>query len=101
METDLLIHVDSKIDRIIENQGEDRERMVRVELLTAELRTEILSVKSAHQTCPGRIAEMQRQSSLAARRATLMMAGKLLSWTIGVVAAIAGAWQAIAAVLGG
>jgi len=98
METaDLLIHLDGKIDRIIENQGEDRERLVRVECLTADLKTEILAVKTLQTSCPGRIAEMQRQ----ARRATWVTAGKLLGWFIGIVTACAGAYTAVAAIFGG
>ena len=96
-ENDLLIHLDSKMDRILEGQSKDRERLVRVEDLTSGLRAEILAVKQAQETCPGRIAEMSRQ----ARRAAWLTAGKLLGWVIGVVTALAGAWQAVAAIFGG
>ena len=82
---------------IIKNQKADGERLARVESLTQETKQEIVHVKHAQLTCPGRIAEMQRQ----ARRAALVTAGKLLGWIIGVVTAIAGAWKAVAAIIGG
>ena len=82
---------------ILKNQRNDGERLARVEILTAEMRSDILDVKTLQTSCPGRIAEMQRQ----ARKAAWVTAGKLLGWFIGIVTACAGAYQAIAAVFGG
>jgi len=82
---------------ILKNQRSDGERLARVEVLTEEMKTDIIAVKTLQVSCPGRIAEMQRQ----ARKAAWVTAGKLLGWFIGIVTACAGAWQAIAAVFGG
>jgi len=83
--------------QIFENQRSDSERLARVEVLTNEMGVAIKEIRDMQIRCPGRIAEMQRQ----ARRAGLVMAGKLLGWFIGIVTACAGAYTAVAAIFGG
>jgi len=97
MEADFGIHLDGKLTQLLTNQKVDGERLARVETLTEEMKGEILFVKNAQLSCPGRLAEMQRQ----ARRSALIIAGKVLGWAVGIAATIAGAVQAIASIFGG
>jgi hypothetical protein len=83
--------------QIFENQRSDSERLARVEVIVSEMGITVKEVKALHAACPGRIAEMQRQ----AKRAALIVAGKLLMWLIGIVTACAGAYTAVAAIFGG
>jgi hypothetical protein len=83
--------------QIIENQKADGERLARVESLQHDLRAQVVAVREAQETCPGRIAEMQRQ----VRRASIISVGKFLAWSAGICATAAGAITALAAIFGG
>jgi len=83
--------------KIFDNQRKDSERLARVEVIVGDMGVTIKEVKDLQATCPGRIAEMQRQ----AKRAALIAASKLLMWIIGVITACAGAYTAVAAIFGG
>ena len=89
--------VNNLLLQVVENQKRDGERLARMEEITLDMRTDLVEVRDAQRTCPGRIAEMQRQS----RRAAWTVAGKILAWFVGICATVAGAIQAVASIFGG
>jgi len=97
MERNDFLHLDGKLERILREQSEHGERLTRVETLTESTKSEIIAVRTAQESCPGRIAEIRRQG----RHAAWVTVGKLLAWVIGIVTAGAGAWTALAAIFGG
>lgn len=88
---------DTLLMRVLDNQKTDGERLARLEEFTLDMREDVAAIKAAQDSCPGRVAEMQRQ----ARRAAWITAGKILAWVAGIGATIAGAIKTAASIFGG